>query len=57
MSLNFDSKFLVTAGKDRMIKIWDTNSNKLISTLKVFLILKIKLKINFYYILRVIEIP
>jgi WD40 repeat protein len=34
MSLSFDGKYLVTAGKDRMIKLWDAHSNKLIETLK-----------------------
>lgn len=34
MGLNFDGKILATSGKDRMIKLWDLNSNKLIDTLK-----------------------
>ena len=29
LSVNFDGKLMVTAGKDRMIKLWDLNSNKL----------------------------
>jgi WD40 repeat protein len=34
MSINFDGKYLVTAGKDRMIKLWDARDNKLIDTFK-----------------------
>ena len=34
MSLNFDGKYLVTGGKDRMIKLWDTHNNTLIETFK-----------------------
>ena len=34
MSLNFDGNLLVTGGKDRTIKLWDTKSEKLIHTFK-----------------------
>lgn len=34
MSLKHDGKILITAGKDRMIKMWDTKNDKLIHTFK-----------------------
>jgi ribosomal RNA-processing protein 9 len=34
MALNYDGKMLVTAGKDRLIKLWDVHSERLIDTLK-----------------------
>lgn len=43
LSLSYDGKLMVTAGKDRMIKLWDLNSNNL-STFKISLILVDTLK-------------
>lgn len=34
LSLNYDGKILASAGKDHSVKIWDTNTMKLIETLK-----------------------
>lgn len=34
LDLNFDSRLLITAGQDRMIKVWDAKNNILITTLK-----------------------
>lgn len=34
MSLNFDGKYLVTAGKDRMIKLWNPLEVTLLHTFK-----------------------
>lgn len=34
MSLSEDEKILISAGKDRIIRLWDVNSNKLIHSLR-----------------------
>lgn len=34
LSINFDAKMLATAGKDRIIKLWDLRSNKFIHNFK-----------------------
>eukprot|EP01017_Pseudomicrothorax_dubius_P035065 TRINITY_DN4869_c0_g1_i1.p1 TRINITY_DN4869_c0_g1~~TRINITY_DN4869_c0_g1_i1.p1 ORF type:complete len:480 (-),score=129.95 TRINITY_DN4869_c0_g1_i1:113-1552(-) len=34
LSVNYDGRYLVTAGKDRLIHLWDTHNQKLIDTMK-----------------------
>ena len=34
MALSDDEKFMLSAGKDRMVRLWDVHNNKLVHSFK-----------------------